>query len=334
MTKVLVTGGTGFLGMHLVTRLLSLGHDVYALGRNDKMGKKLEEQGIHFIKASLTDAAGILAACQGMDYIFHCAAFSSPWGKYEDFYQSNVVGTRHILDACEKNGVKRLIHVSTPSLYFRFDDRMNVKEKAPLPEKAVNHYAHTKRLAEDEIDKAFQRGLPVITIRPRALFGEGDTTIIPRLVKANEKKGVPLFRSGRILTDITYVGNVVDALLLCMTTGEENLGKKYNITNGEHVYLLDLLNRLFQELDVEFRKIKIPFPLAFSIAGLMEWFHEKFLPEQEPILTRYSLSVIGKNQTLDISRARKELGYSPSVSIEEGIKRYAAWYREQAGGKA
>ena len=333
LTRVLVTGGTGFLGQHLCKRLNSLGYEVYVLGRNEKVGKELKKEGISFIQTSLTEEGKVHNACKGMKYVFHCAAFSSPWGNYEEFYQRNVVGTRNIISACEKNGVKRLIHVSTPSLYFRFDDRLGVKEEDPLPKKAVNHYAYTKRLAEKEIDLAYQRGLPVITIRPRALFGEGDTTIIPRLIKANAKKGVPMFRKGRILTDITYVGNVVDALLLCMNTREENLGEKYNITNGESMYFIDLLDRLFQELGTEFRKIHIPFSVAFSLVGLVEGLHKVFLPEKEPLLTRYSLSVIGKNQTLDITRAKEELGYSPSISVDEGIQRYVKWYQQQEGEK-
>lgn len=333
MTRVLVTGGTGFLGQHLCKRLHSLGYEVYALGRNEKKGHELNKEGISFIQASLIEEEKVIEACKGMEYVFHCAALSSPWGKYDDFYQSNVIGTRTIISACEKRGVKRLIHVSTPSLYFRFDDRLGVKEEDTLPEKAVNHYAHTKGLAEKEIDLAYQRGLPVITLRPRALFGEGDTTIIPRLIKANAKKGVPMFRQGRILTDITYVGNVVDALLLCMNTREENLGKKYNITNGEPLYFIDLLNRLFQQLGMEFRKIHIPFSVAFSLVGIIEGCHRFFLPEKEPLLTRYSLSVIGKNQTLDITRAREELGYSPAISIDVGIKRFVKWYLEEEGAR-
>ncbi|MBY0123844.1 NAD(P)-dependent oxidoreductase [Bacillus sp. S/N-304-OC-R1] len=325
--KVLVTGGTGFLGQKLALRLKNIGYDVTAIGRNQAIGKGLKEQGVRFIPCSLEDRDSILALCQGQDFVFHSGALSSPWGKYEDFYKSNVIGTRNIIEGCKSANVKRLIHVSTPSLYFHYDERLDVKESDPLPETFVNHYARTKHLAEQEIDQAFRDGLPVVTIRPRAIFGPGDNAILPRLVKVCEKGMFPKIGNGSVEVDITYVENVVDALILCMNSGEHTLGQKYNITNGVRVNLYEMIEDVMSRLGKSFSYKSISFRKAFFIAKVLEYFSTVFLGGKEPILTRYTVSVLSKSQTLNIERAKKELGYEHRVSIEEGIQHFVDWWK-------
>lgn len=327
--RALVTGATGFLGKALSLRLQQLGWKVTATGRNQSIGKVLEEQGVVFRPTQLENREDILAVCQHQDYVFHCGALSSPWGKYAQFYQANVTGTRNVVEGCMENQVKRLIHVSTPSIYFSYQDRLDVKETDPLPDKMVNHYASTKLLAEQEVDQAFSQGLEVISIRPRALFGPGDQTIIPRLLKANEKKMVPLINNGRVLMDLTYIENVVDALLLCADAPKTALGKKFNITNGEPVYLIEILEKLFTRLQSPFHGRTISFRSAYRIASLLELLSKTILFGKEPTLTRYTAGVLGVSQTLDISAAKEELGYRPRISIEEGIDHFIHWWRKQ-----
>ena len=185
--KMLVTGGTGFLGQKLAFRLKNMGYEVTATGRNKTIGKVLEQNGIEFVHCPLEDRERVLQVCKDKDYIFHSGALSSPWGKYEDFYNANVLGTKHIIEGSQKYGIKRLIHVSTPSIYFYYDERQNVVENAKLPDTFVNHYATTKYMAEQAIDHAFAHGLPVITIRPRALFGPEITRFFPVLLKYVKK---------------------------------------------------------------------------------------------------------------------------------------------------
>lgn len=324
--KVLITGGTGFLGQALARRLHAMSYQVTVTGRKEAIGNKLAKEGIQFLKANLEDEGAMIQAVNEMDYVFHCGAFSSPWGDYEDFYQTNVIGTENVIEACMRHQVKRLIHVSTPSLYFGRKDRREVKEEDRLPDKFLNHYAETKYLAEQKIDEAHQQGLPVITIRPRAVFGPGDTSIIPRLIKANEQKFVPLVNGGKIPIDLTYVENVVDALLLCMDSEQKTLGEKYNISNGEEMILADVLQKLFLELDIPFHYRKLPYSLVYAAAFLME---KKALigkSKQEPLLTRYSVTVLSKAQTVNIDKARKELNYLPRITVQEGIKLFSKWW--------
>jgi len=332
MTRILVTGATGFLGGKLTERLYGLGFDVIATGRNREIGTKFEERGISFIQSDLTNTEDTFRLVESMDYVFHTAALSSPWGKYEDFYSSNVSATKNLLSASQRHNIKRFIHVSTPSLYFCHNEGLNVKEDNAIPPSLPNHYAKTKFMAEQEVDTAFKNGLPVITIRPRALFGPGDKTIIPRLIKVNEKGKIPLVNNGKVLTDITYVENVVDALLLCMDSPANTLGEKYNITNGEPVYLFDVLETLFTELGTPFNFRNVRFEHVFRLASIFEGVHRLLHLEREPLLTKYSVGVLGKNQTLSIEKAKNELGYHPNVSINQGIKEFASWWKGEIHG--
>ncbi|MBY0377855.1 MAG: NAD(P)-dependent oxidoreductase [Gammaproteobacteria bacterium] len=321
--KVLVTGGTGFLGKALSLKLQQSGFEVSILGRNPAICAQLEKNNFRIIKADLMDKNAIIDSCENHKYVFHCGALSSPWGNYKDFYSANVLGTRNVIAGCFKHKVTRLIHVSTPSLYFDFKDRRNISEDEPLPARAVNAYAKTKRLAENEIDSAYQNGLNVITLRPRGLFGPGDTAIIPRLIRAHQSMPLPLFREGKVLLDMTYIDNVVDALIACTDAPKEALGRKFNISNGQPMQLIELLEKLFNTLETPLKTRPVNYAMAHSAALLTEWFYQLFLPSKEPPFTRYTLGLLAKDQTLDISAAKKILGYHPKISIEEGLKRFA-----------
>lgn len=320
--KALVTGATGFLGQKLALRLAAIGYEVTGIGRNVSIGNTLHKNGIHFVPCALEDKEKIATLCQNQDFVFHSGALSSPWGDYQTFYNTNVIGTKHIIEGCQHADIKRLIHVSTPSLYFHFDERLDVKETDPLPNTFVNHYAKTKHLAELEIDKAFDEGLPTITIRPRALFGPGDNAILPRLINVCEKGFFPKIGSGSVQIDITYVENVVDALLLCIDSDKKTLGQKYNITNGVQINLYEVIEQVMAMLGKSFKYKKISFKHAFFIANYLERFSQRFLAGKEPMLTRYSVSVLAHSQTLNIEKATNELGYIPRITIEEGIHEF------------
>lgn len=327
--KALVTGATGFLGRALAERLVGEGHNVTALGRNAAIGQELATLGMTFISADLADETRVVAACEGMAYVFHCGALSSVWGPYDDFLRANVLGTRHVIAGCRRHGVKRLIHVSTPSLYFDFRDRLAIREADPLPPRGVNAYAETKRLAELEVAIAHRAGLEVISIRPRALFGPRDTAILPRLLRANAKGFLPLIDGGRALADVTYVDNVVDALLLCRDAGPDALGKTYNISNGEPMAMIDLLTRVFTRLETPMNAKRLSFGVAYALAGALELAANTVQGGREPTLTRYTVGVLGKSQTLDIAAARDQLGYRPRVSVDEGLAQFVSWWKEQ-----
>lgn len=319
MTKVIVTGATGFLGSRLAKKLKSLGYNVIGLGRNQQKGNKLAELGIEFISVDLSDKEKLYKIFQDIDYVFHCAAKSSVWGDYKTFYRANVEGTKNIAELCLKNDVKRLIYVSSPSIYFDFKDKLNIKETEPPTKHPANNYIKTKIIAENIIDNAFNDGLDVITIRPRGIFGSGDSAILPRLLKANREKFIPKTRKDDILIDITHIENVVEAMILAMKTDKKYSGKKYNITNDENIYLYKTLENTINQVGEKFNSKYIPYKLMFIVISIMEFLY-KFIPNKEPVFTRYSLGLLSFNQTLDISKAKNDLGYEPIISIEEGLK--------------
>lgn len=329
--KGLVTGATGFLGGALVQRLHTNGWRVTATGRNQQKGADLIDQGIDFVPADLGDGRAIQALCANQDVVFHCGALSAPWGKPVDFERANIHGTQHILNGCRQHNVPRLVYVSTPSLYFYNEPRVNVPETADLAEKDINLYVATKRIAERLVQDEIERGMPAIITRPRAIFGPGDTTIFPRLLTAIQAGRLPIIGDGQNLVDLSYIDNVVDALILCGVAGREFNGRVYNITNGEPVKLWDVVNNICTVLGYAKPSRKIPFKTALTIATVIEFFYKLIGTAVEPPLTRYSVGVLGLHRTLDISAIQNDLGYQPRVSIEEGQKRFLDWWRHENG---
>ena len=326
--KALITGATGFVGGALARRLHNMGWNVTALGRNISKVDQLDSEGIRAFQLDLKDKSAMAAACKDQEIVFHCAAFPSPWGNFEAFYQANVIGTRNVIRGCEEHKVKRLVYVSTPSIYFGYLSRMNVKETDPLPE-PVSNYAATKILGEQEVDEAFAKGLSAITIRPRGIFGPGDTVISPRLIPRLRSGRLPIIGDGENVVDLTYIENVVDALLLCAESPTNTLGKKYNISNGEPIKLWKLLNKICDELGFQHPKIKISSSVAHGLAAVLESACLLIPTHPEPPLTRMAVNMVSNSTTLDITAAKQDLGYSPRVSMDEGFDKFMQWWKEK-----
>ncbi|MEC8495869.1 MAG: NAD-dependent epimerase/dehydratase family protein, partial [Planctomycetota bacterium] len=277
------------------------------------------------------DRAAVMALCEGQDLVVHSGALSSPWGRYEDFYRANVIGTESVLAGCQAQGGARLVHVSTPSLYFDGREAWNLHEDSPLPRPRTSYIA-TKRIAEERVGEAVSEGLEAIILRPRGLYGPGDPAIFPRIVAALEAGRLPILGRGDNLADITYIDNVVDALLCAARAGPEAVGKIYNITNGDPVPLWPLVDRLADELRLARPRWRLPVPVALVVAWLLEVLHSTVVRGGEPRMTRYSVAVLARTITLDIGAARRELGYAPRVTTLEGFERYLTWLKSQRAG--
>lgn len=319
--RVLVTGATGFLGGAVARRLHAAGHDVLATGRDIGRGGHLAAEGIRFLPVDLVIDGAVTDLCRKQDWVVHCAALSSPWGPFESFYRANVRATRNLVDAATKEGVNRFLHVSTPSIYMGAGPRRDVREDEPLP-RPVNAYAATKRDAEIVVEGARLSGLRSIILRPRALFGPGDTTIFPRLLRALESGRLPIIGDGLNEVDLTYIDNAVDAVVLACTAPDAACDRTYNITNGEPVRLWDFITDLAEALGYEPPRRRLPRPVAMAVATLFEAFARVVRSRREPLLTRYSVRVLADTMTLDITRAREYLGYHPSVPVHDGLARF------------
>lgn len=325
---IVISGITSSVGIRLSLTLAEKGIHVLGFARHINHVKELLSHPlIQLQKADLNDEALMRSICSDADAIVHLAALSAPWGKYADFFHVNVQGTQSMIRAASHAKIKRFIHVSTPSIYFDYRDRIGITEGDALPQRSINVYAATKKRAEEVVDLAFLEGLPAITLRPRAIFGPHDKTLFPRVLKACQEGGIPSFRKKSPIVDITYVDNVAHALWLAINAPSSCLGQKYNITNGEPALLESILELLFAELSIPLKIRRLPYPFAYSAAWLAELIGR--LTGKEPLLTRYGIGVMSYSQTLSIEKAKRELNYQPIISLNEGIKRYVDWLQAQ-----
>ncbi|MBR2993680.1 MAG: NAD-dependent epimerase/dehydratase family protein [Clostridiales bacterium] len=328
--KVLLTGATGFLGGYVIKELSEReGYEVIAVGRNEKRGRELEAyKGVRFVKADITDEAmlGSIFEEERPDYVIHTGALSSAWGKYDDFYQANVKSTVIIGGLCIKHNIKRMVYISSPSIYTAKRDRLDIKEDDFDPANKLNFYIKTKLLSEKELHALEEKGLNLTILRPRGLIGPGDPSLMPRLMRANGKIGIPLIRKGKIIVDITCVQNVAYACYLAMTTADAK-GMTFNITNGEPSEFSKLLELFCTEAGETAKFLNLPFGLMYVMASIMEGIYTILPTKKEPLLTRYTVCTLSFSQSLDISKAKEILGYSPKISLAEGIREYGKWWQ-------
>jgi nucleoside-diphosphate-sugar epimerase len=324
MARNIVTGATGFLGGSLARKLKGQGETVLGIGRDEEKGKELEKEGIRFIALDLADRDRTVKLLKDAEYVFHCSAHSDDQGAYKTFFDSNVLATKNVISACFMNGPKRLVYVSTPSIYTEDQHRIGLTEKDPFATRQMNAYTKTKLLAERCIDEAFENGLDVVTLRPRGIIGRHDEKLLRRIVEANAK-GLPIIDGGEALMDLTHIDNVVEALILAREWGTP--GGHYNLSNGEPEKFIDLAKYLFHELGVELRPRNLSFRQAYALASGME-IAGKMLGMKNVPLTRYAVCLLGRSQTFDIGLAREELGYRPGKSVREGIEEWTHDYRE------
>lgn len=304
---------------------MSHDYQVIAFGRNEEIGRSLESKNVTFFKGDLTDIESLLSACESADLVVHAGALSTVWGEWNDFYQSNVLGTENVLDACRSSQVERLVYISSPSIYAAAKDQLAIKEDEAPEKNDLNYYIKSKIEAEKLFD--YYPDVSHIILRPRGLFGIGDTSIFPRVISLSQKIGIPLIKDGSQLVDMTCVENVALAARLALETEIAN-GQVYNITNGEPRTFKSLIEEALTGLDVPIRYKQIPASLLAVTATSLEWLYKTLHVSKEPIMTRYTYYLMRYSQTLDISEAKKDLGYRPKISISEGITKYVEHYRK------
>ena len=321
--EILVTGGTGFLGQHLARALLADGHHVSIMGRSMEKAHTLIKVGAVPVVADLREHERVMAACRGMEAVYHVGALSAPWGRSADFQAINVGGTRAVIAGCRVHAVRRLLYVSSPSVVFDGHDQIDATENVPYPRRFASPYSLTKKLGEDLVHDAALFGLETVTIRPKAIFGPGDQTLLPRLVTAARQGRLPQIGDGHNLVDLTYVENVVHALRLALTASAAS-GKIYTITNHEHVPLWEMIRQVLLRVGLSTKLRVLPLSTVLAVAHLMEL--RAMFTGKEPLLTRYSATILARTQTYNITAARRDLGYSPLLSVAEGVERtLAAW---------
>lgn len=322
-SAVLVTGGTGFLGRKLVEQLLAQGRSVTVLARTPV--PDLQARGVRFVRASLDDAEAVMAACAGIGTVFHVAAKVGVWGRHEDFFRANVLGTRAVIEGCRRHGVRRLVHTSTPSVVYNGRDLRDADETLPLTTRCPSAYPLTKAQAEREVLAANGATLRTVALRPHLIWGEGDPHLVPRVLARARAGRLRVVGRGDNRVDMVHVDNAVDAQLLAERAVEGVAGgRAYFITNGEPVVLWEWINALLCALGEPPVTRRVPLGLARTAGALCEALWRVGGLKGEPPMTRFVAAELAKDHWFSLAAARRDLGYAPRISMAEGTARLVA----------
>ncbi|WP_295473974.1 NAD(P)-dependent oxidoreductase [uncultured Pseudomonas sp.] len=324
--KILVTGASGFIGGRFARYALERGFDVRVTARRGEALEPLALRGAQCMAADLADADRVRALCSDVDTVVHCAGAVGFWGRRQDFLQANVQLTENVVEACLKQKVRRLVYLSSPSVYFDGRSRLDVREDQ-VPRRFANAYAQTKYLAEQKVFGAQEFGLEVIALRPQMVTGAGDRSIFPRLLRLQEKRRLAIVGNGLNRVDFTSMANLNQALLRSVQVGDEALGQVYNISNGQPVPIWDAINYVMRQMQLPQVRRYRPFGLTYGMAMLNEAACLLWPGRPEPTLSRLGVQVLNKDFTLDIARARHYLGYEPQVSLWAALDEFCAWWK-------
>ena len=312
-----VTGGSGFIGGKLIERLRSDGHEVRALARSDQAADRIRARGGEPVGGDLSDVSAMRSGAEGCELAFHAAAMLGDWGTREEFERGNVEGTRNTLAACEEAGVRRFVHVGTEAALLAGDPLVNVDESAPLRPDSPVLYCSTKARAEQLVRDANRQSFETVVVRPRFVWGRGDTTLLPTMVDLVRSGRFAWIGGGRQLTSITHIDNTVEGLILGATRGAP--GDVYFVTDGDPVVFREFVGALLSTQGVEPPTRSIPAAVghALAVGGEAAW-HTLPLAGRPP-LTRFSYWVSAQECTIRIDKAREQLGYRPVRTRDEGL---------------
>jgi 2-alkyl-3-oxoalkanoate reductase len=315
--SVLVTGSSGFVGGCVSHRLRTAGWDALGIGRRLLHADNyLRHDLIHPLSTAIN---------RSFEVVVHAAARSSPWGRWKDFDRNNVEATRLLLDYCRNHGTPRFVYISSSSVLYRPGHQLQMTEDTPLAEKPANAYAATKQQAEMLVKE--YPGAWVI-LRPRAVFGPGDTVLFPRILAAAQAGRLPLLvpDGPPVMGDLMFIDNLID----CVVRAAElpTISGVFNLTNGEPVPLIAFLLDILARLAIPAPRRRISVRKAMAVAALLEGFYSLFLPRVEPPITRFGVHVFAYSKTFDVSKMIDCFG-PPRVSLAEGVDRFVAWVKNE-----
>ncbi len=324
----LVTGGGGFLGRYIVEQLVAQGDTVRNFSRQDYPA--LKKIGVETIQGDLRDRSATMAACQGVDMVFHSAAAAGIWGPWTSFYEINTLGTQHVIDGCRHHRVPRLIYTSSPSVTFDGRDQRNVDETASYPQRWLCHYPHSKALAEQRVLAANDRQLHTCALRPHLIWGPRDSHLVPRLIERARAEKLRIVGDGRNQVDMVYVENAAAAHLqvaAALQADSPVAGRAYFISQGQPVYLWQWINDILKLIDLDPVTRRISRTAATTVGGIAELVYKALRIRSEPPMTRFLAAQLATDHYFDLTAAKRDFGYQPTITIDEGMQRLAEWLR-------
>lgn len=331
--RVLVTGGGGFLGAAICRQLVARGDRVRSLARGDYPA--LRALGVETIRGDAADPDAIDRAVAGCDLVIHTAAKAGVWGDEGEYFRSNVLATQAVLGACRRHGVGRLVFTSSPSVVAGGVPLRGVDEAAPYPAHYLASYPRTKAIAERAVRAANDGELRTVCLRPHLILGPGDPHLVPRLVDRARKGRLRLLGDGQNRIDVTYVEDAARAHLRAADAlerpGAVAAGRVYFISQGQPVALVDLLDQILREVGLPPVRRSIPPNLGYALGALAEGLFRALPLPGEPPLTRFVAEELSTDHFFDISAARRDLGHTPSVSVEELTRIVGASLRADRG---
>jgi nucleoside-diphosphate-sugar epimerase len=309
--KIVVTGGSGFVGRALCARCVREGRETVSLAR------QVSPHG-QPVQADLTQPLDWDFA---PDVVVHAAARSSPWGSRREFEAQNVAATRHVIDFCERGGRPHLVYISTSAVLYRNEHQYGMSEATRPPPRFLNEYARTK-YAGEELVRAYPG--PHTILRPRAVFGPGDSVVFPRLLRAAKAGRFPLIESDQtVMADLIYIDTLVEYILRAIDRRATGL---YHVTNAQPVPVVAFLRDIFSRLGLPAPVRTITARRAMLVAQLIEGAYRLLPLRGEPPVTRFGVAVFAYSKTLDVTKSLRDLG-PPLVSLEDGVDRFIAWQR-------
>lgn len=324
----LVTGATGLLGSHIVEKLVQAGEPVRALVRPASDTSFPESQGVELAVGDITQPETLPPAMEGVRTVYHAAARVGDWGPWHEFQAITIDGTRNMLSAAANADVGRFLHVSSISAYGHPNgEGMVLDETAPLGVDLHrwSYYSHAKVAAELLAREAHERGdLPVTIVKPSWLYGERDRASMPRLIRAIRKGKAKLVGDGENRMNLTYAGNEAEGCILA-ATNENAVGESYNLSDDGVITQKQYLNKIAECLGAEPVTKTVPYKVAYKAAFVMELFGHLFRKKNPPLVTRYSVWLMGRQCYFSCEKARKELGWQPTVGYDEGIEKTVKW---------
>ena len=317
MSVVFVTGGSGFIGGRLIERLRGDGHTVRALARSDDAAARIVAHGGEPVAGDLGDLPSMRTGAEGCELAFHAAAALGDWGPREDFERGNVEGTHNALEAVKRAGVRRFVHVGTEAALLAGEPLVNVDETALLRADSKVLYSSTKARAEQLVLDASREGFETVVVRPRFVWGRGDTTLLPAMVELVRSGRFAWIGGGRHRTSTTHVDNAVHGLVLGAARGRP--GNTYFVTDGEPIVFREFVGELLSTQGVKPPQRNIPSPVAHLLAVASETAWRVLPLPGRPPLTRFAYWISSQECTIRIGKAREQLGYEPVRSIPDGL---------------